>query len=760
MILKTEIQDSTQKALIVTRADTIFVKKLKRRLKEMKIEVYTSPHVPENVDQYDVCFFIQFDEVLLPTFREMTSTKFVFVFFDQEDTAQLFSSFAYKNNITHIKVLNLQTYPNYYDKDLETIFWFSFSRSEDVFLHLFHQPVTTNSQHPTKKKNRRTWKQWWTPKKLIVSGLSLVFLAQFLFLPALLLSTLYHYQVYELLQSGKTTSVPSHAEKAASALETSKRMYAFSQPILHFLSISLPFEDLIQINGSVSVLLTKGITLRTNAQIITNGLFLTSKTPAETQRILKAKDELVAEIPTVHDHIQILEAKLPMWNDDFIRAHDALKEADESLTLFEMFTPHLDTIFARDTEKKYLLLFANNMELRPGGGFIGSFGIARVNNYSVIDINVYDVYDADGQLTTRIPPPEPISEYLEQPFWYLRDSAFSGDFPENVQNAEMFLELELNEKDFDGAILITATGVKHLLSAVDTLYIPDYQETITGENFYLKAQLYAEQDFFPGSTQKKSFLSDVMTQMMLALPDANPQILMKQMKSAIDEKQMVLYSKDAALQNLFEEQYWAGSTLRPECTVVTSESCISDYLYQLDANLGVNKANFFIRRPTSLQVSIDPSGTITNTLSVIYENDSEVGVFPGGTYKNYVQTLLPPNALVRSVTVDGQSISDFTETNFSYKTIGLFLTVDPQQKKELKIIYRLPTTIIQGDGLYQLILQKQVGSPHYDFKFSMDIPENMKVTRHNLSPLAQDAKIHYNTSVSSDKIFLIEFSKN
>lgn len=758
MILTTEIQDSTQKALIVTIEETIFVKKLKKRLREMKIEVYTSPQLPDNVETFDVCFFVQFDEVLLPQLRDIPSTKMVFVFFDKDDTAQLFSSFAYKSNITHIKVLNLQTFPSFYDKDLETIFWFAFSRSEDVFLHIFHQPPTQNSRKPPAKK-KTSWNEWWKPKKLILMGIILMILSQFLFLPPLLLSTLYHYQAYQMVQSGNMNSLQKKSEQAASTLESAQRMYTFSQPILHFFSVSLPFENLIQINESASVLLTSGTQMQNDARIIAEALFLTSKTPAETAEVLAAKDRLVEKIPTVHDHVQILDAKLPTWNTNLIKAHDMLQEADESLTLVEGMAPHLDTIFARETEKKYLLLFANNMELRPGGGFIGSFGIARVNNYSIQDIQVYDVYDADGQLTTRIPPPEPISEYLEQPFWYLRDSAFSGDFPENFQNAEMFLELEMNETDFDGAMLITATGVKHLLSAVESLYIPDYDETITGDNFYLKAQLYAEQEFFPGSTQKKSFLSDVMTQMMLTLPDANPQLLLNQVKTAVDEKQLVMYSKDASLQQFFEEQYWAGSMLAPECTV-TTESCIPDYLYQLDANLGVNKANFFVKRPTSLRVSIDTNGTITNTLSVIYENDSEVGVFPGGTYKNYVQTFLPPNALVSTVSVDGQTVEEFTETNFSYKTIGLLLTVEPQQKKELKIVYRLPTTIIQGNGLYQLILQKQVGSPHYDFSFSMDVPKNMKITRHNLSPLAQDAEILYNTSVSSDKIFLIEFSKN
>ncbi|PIZ62200.1 hypothetical protein COY16_04940, partial [Candidatus Roizmanbacteria bacterium CG_4_10_14_0_2_um_filter_39_13] len=84
---------------------------------------------------------------------------------------------------------------------------------------------------------------------------------------------------------------------------------------------------------------------------------------------------------------------------------------------------------------------------------------------------------------------------------------------------------------------------------------------------------------------------------------------------------------------------------------------------------------------------------------------------------------------------------------------------EPQQSKTVQITYRLPTTIVAGNGTYQLILQKQIGSQNSDFKFTFSYPKNMTIERHNLSPLAKDNEIIYNTSISSDRIFLIEFNK-
>jgi len=55
-------------------------------------------------------------------------------------------------------------------------------------------------------------------------------------------------------------------------------------------------------------------------------------------------------------------------------------------------------------DKEYLVLFQNNGELRPTGGFIGSVGDLRLSQGKVDDFTIQDVYDLDGQLKLHIPP--------------------------------------------------------------------------------------------------------------------------------------------------------------------------------------------------------------------------------------------------------------------------------------------------------------------------------------------------------------------
>jgi len=760
MLLKTEIQDTSQKALIIAPHDTLFLKKLKKKLKEMNLDVFsTSASVPD-YSKYDICVFVQYTDVLLPSIKNITNTKFIFILFNEYDLAQTYASFAYEHKLYHIKILNLETNPSEYDKDIDTIFWFSFSRTEDIFLHIFHQEPFVADKKKKKKKKPFTYREFFTPKKLVLIGLLFLIVSQFLFVIPLLGSTVSNYFAYQQFVKGNKERSKQYTSQASALVETSKSLFGFSKPILYFFSIGLPFENVIALNSSASIVMDKAYDIQEDGQKITGGIFKKNKNDQEVAELIEAKERLNTNIPAVHEQIAILQNKLPEWNTQLRDSKEKLQKIDQSLALYEEIGPYLDSLLARDTDKKYLLLFANNMELRPGGGFIGSYAIVHVSNYTISEIQVYDVYDADGQLTSHIAPPEPISKFLEQPFWYLRDSAFTGDFVENFNNAEDFLHLEVGETNFDGGLLLTTTAVKNILATVDNLYIPDYKDTITSENFYLKAQLYAEEEFFPGSIQKKSFLSGVMNQMLLHLEDADMESLFTNIKDSLNQKQLVLYSKDPGLQQVFEDNYWSGRALSPSCTISDQLHCVPDYVYQMDANLGVNKANFYIKRPTELKVSIDSSGKIINTLALTYSNDSNQGVFPGGTYKNYFQVNLPPNSFVQSVTLDGKPVDDYDEKNFTYKTIGFLMTVPPQEKRRVEIIYRLPTTIIQGDGVYQLIFQKQIGSPNYDLQFSFDVPSNVSVTRHNLSPLAESSKILYNTSVSSDKIFLIEFSKN
>lgn len=757
MILTTEIDTHEQSALIIASHKTAFLDLLKDKLHDMSVVTTILSKMIDSYEDYSLVIFLDYPLVIPSEFKKDTDKKILYIMFAQQEKATMLSSYVYDHNLNHVKIINIESSKNYYEKDIDTLLWFAFSHTSDSYLHIYHQKEKQLQKSVYHKEHFSLWQRLREPKNLIITGFACIFISQLLFIPLLITTTFFHYRAAKNVFNEESSS--RYIAFGGQSLSLAKRMYIFAQPTFHFLSIALPIEDLFQINESLYHVLTAQKILRTEASIFLDGFMMKNKSKNEYQKMLFAKEKIDIETKLLNEHLQILINKLPPWSNELQESKNSLRQTSQIFRLIQEIQPYFDNIFAKGTEKKYLLLFANNMELRPGGGFIGSFAILKIKDYALHDLEFFDVYDADGQLVSHIDPPKPISKFLNQTHWFLRDSAFTGDFVKNFKESELLLEQEIGETDFDGGILITTTGVQNLLKSVSSLYIPDFKESITSDNFYIKAQLYAEEDFFPGSQQKKSFLSSVAYQILFGLKDASLPSLFTQFERSLDQKQLVMYSKDINLQTLFEKNYWSGRILQPSCTISDALHCIPDYLFPLDANLGVNKANFYTSNPIKLDVRIDKSGNITNSYTVIYTNNSHKGVFPGGTYKNYFQLLIPPNSFIESIKIDDVTLDEYDESNFEYKTIGFLISIEPQKSKSVQITYKLPTTIISGNGTYQLILQKQIGSQNADFQFTFFYPKNMTITRHNLSSLAKDSEIIYNTSVSSDKIFLIEFEK-
>src|SRR5574340_1269627 len=134
-----------------------------------------------------------------------------------------------------------------------------------------------------------------------------------------------------------------------------------------------------------------------------------------------------------------------------------------------------------------MVLFQTNMELRPTGGFIGSFGLLTFDNGRMSELNVSDVYSADGQLKGHIDPPAPIHDYLGEANWWFRDSNWDPDFPTSAKRAEWFLDKEIDQK-VDGVFAIDLGLIKDALRLTGPIFLADYNMDVTSDNLYEKTQ--------------------------------------------------------------------------------------------------------------------------------------------------------------------------------------------------------------------------------------------------------------------------------
>jgi hypothetical protein len=367
--------------------------------------------------------------------------------------------------------------------------------------------------------------------------------------------------------------------------------------------------------------------------------------------------------------------------------------------------------------KKYGVLFQNNMELRPTGGFIGSFAVLSFENGKLYDMPVYDVYAADGQLKGHVEPPKPIKDILGEANWYLRDSNFDPDFPTSARRSEWFIKKTLN-LDLDGTVGIDVNTLSTLLTAAGPLTIPDYNETITADNLYERTQFHAEVNFFPGSTQKKEFLSSVGDALFAKLPTlAGGQglKLAAALGDSIDSKDTLISLVSPSSERVFSTLNWNGQISDLPCPVPTN--CQKDYLMVVDSNFGVNKANYFMKRQIEEVITLNKNFSADHRLRLHYTNTSTSSSWPAGAYKNYSRLYLPEGAVFNSLKISDQIIDpkNYTITMEHNKTVvGFLLNVPIASSLDVAADYQTAQSVSLDNPTYTWYWQKQPGTDSTD----------------------------------------------
>src|SRR3989344_958968 len=320
-----------------------------------------------------------------------------------------------------------------------------------------------------------------------------------------------------------------------------------------------------------------------------------------------------------------------------------IKSVDNLIKIAESIIDHTPNLFGINGKKVYLVLFQNNMELRPGGGFIGSYGLLTLNAGKIASFSIADVYDADGQLKGHVEPPFAIRRYLKIPHLYLRDSNFDVDFAKGASSSAILLNAELGEI-VNGVLGIDVSFVRSILEAVGHMYVAEYKETVTSANLYELTQSHAEKNFFPGSRQKKDFLRSLFSAMQSKL-SSNDSVsyleIAKSIDEAISQKHLLFAFSDKNMQDVFTINKWSSSL---EGSPDISSKSINDFLGINEANLGVNKANYFVKRNVSHNVRIKENGSITGEVNIDFQNSSNK--WPGGDYINYLRIILPLNTTI------------------------------------------------------------------------------------------------------------------
>lgn len=468
----------------------------------------------------------------------------------------------------------------------------------------------------------------------------------------------------------------------------------------------------------------RGMRIITSINTLASAGTRTATIVNENIPILLKKEKSAGDVILLRDSIKTLKKTLPKIDEQLLilnvdLPHPDIQNARSYTSVLSALVSESDNILGATSPKRYLLLFLNNKELRPGGGFIGSYAIANVQYYTINTIEIHDVYEADGQLKYHIEPHPAVRAYLGNPDGFLRDSNFSPDFPQNADTAREYLEASLKEEGFDGVVGVTTTALEELVGAWGSLRLPDYKETITKNNIYQKTQENVEKDFFPGSQRKRSFLTSLADTMRVTIDLVDRDKLMHALDVSLRQKHIVLNFESEQIQEAVEAQSWGGK--QSEATF--------DYIMPVEANVGVNKVNFHVKRRLDMALEMD-GRTIKRRAKITYDNKPRKGQDTKDTYRNYLQIFLPPNVRVTKAFIGKDRASepnDFATQDDprGYKVATMIVEVPPNKTETITIEYESKEYEKHKKGdryKYDLLIQKQVGLEQMEVVLDMKLP--------------------------------------
>lgn len=387
--------------------------------------------------------------------------------------------------------------------------------------------------------------------------------------------------------------------------------------------------------------------------------------------------------------------------------------------------------------KNVLLLFENNNELRPGGGFMGTFGKFSLDNGKIVNLHISSIYDLDGQLKKNVIPPSPMLYVNTR--WYLRDTNWFVDFKQNAKKISAFYEYEGGETP-DLIIALTPNLITSILEITGPISIPAYNAEFSAENFVEKAQAISTisdnstlntpkqvlADFFPALIQKVSGLESSQLPKIISAIHTN-----------LNQKQIAIFSKDTVIENQLEAFNWTGSVKETD----------RDYLQINMSNLGGTKTDRDLQTRQDIQSTIHEDGSIENVVTYSITNPLEK--IPETKHTAFVRFLVPKGSSLLSFDgftkmPESPKPSFFAESDTdvvnwekdilknlvtgtligeeSGKTFfANWVVIEGGETKTITIHYKLPF-IVRSQDKFSMQLQKQIGAMPSQVTYSLDYP--------------------------------------
>lgn len=373
----------------------------------------------------------------------------------------------------------------------------------------------------------------------------------------------------------------------------------------------------------------------------------------------------------------------------------------------------LPTLLGEKEGKKYLLLFQNDAELRPTGGFLTYYAIFRVEEGDIKVDSSNDIYSLDNSISSHPAAPSIIKKYFPSvKSAFIRDSNLSPDFVKSMEDFNELYEKSSLKNEVDGIIAIDTHFFVNLIRILGEVEASGLKFTADNEPkcdcpqvvYLLENEISRPVNYV--KTDRKGLLGDLMFATLDKALKSSPKLywgrLFQQFIVDANEKNIMFYLYDKEAQKGIEALNWAGRV----------QSFEGDYLYVNDANFGGQKSNLFVDKTMTVDYNTN-NGEIKKKVTIEYKNPephSDCNLERGGlclnaTLRNYQRLLVPKGSVLEKS--KGSQVKVGTTEDLGKTVFDSFFTVNPQGKASIEYEYTLPFKV--EDGTLPVLIQKQPG---------------------------------------------------
>ncbi|MFB6226229.1 MAG: DUF4012 domain-containing protein [Candidatus Paceibacteria bacterium] len=292
-------------------------------------------------------------------------------------------------------------------------------------------------------------------------------------------------------------------------------------------------------------------------------------------------------------------------------------------------------IFGHQSYKKYLVVFQNSNELRPLGGFAGSYAVVEVQKGKVSwDIPSGGSYDLQGQMNLSLKPPVPLQMVNSK--WEFQDANYFSHLPASAKVMED-MYTEARGSTVDGVITVNSDVLKRVLDVTGPINLSQFDEPITKENVLRKVQKSEEEVKKNTDKKPKAILSPIAERLMDKIKSGkNTDLLHLAVEAyqALNQKQIQVYMEDDQTQETLRSYGWTGEIL--------PAAPKQDYLHLVHSNLQGQKSNAKIKENLELKTKIKSDGTVINKLIINRKHTADPDdPLYGSTNFSHVQAFVP-----------------------------------------------------------------------------------------------------------------------